>query len=71
MTTLGRTLSPDHTSKHNTLNHVGLMLGHRLRRWPNIKPTLLQCVVFAGKLILYIWRSPPPCVNKQTGIILK
>ena len=29
-------------------NNVGLMLGHRLRRWPNIKPTLFQCVVFAG-----------------------
>ena len=24
------------------------MLGHRLRRWPNIKPTLFQCIVFAG-----------------------
>ena len=24
------------------------MLGHRLRRWPNIKPTLFQYVVFDG-----------------------
>ena len=24
------------------------MLGHRLRRWPNIKPTSSQCIVFAG-----------------------
>ena len=24
------------------------MLAQRLRRWPNIKPTLFQCVVFAG-----------------------
>ena len=23
------------------------MLGQRLRRWPNIKPTLDQCIVFA------------------------
>ena len=23
------------------------MLVHRLRRWPNIKPTLGQCIVFA------------------------
>ena len=30
-------------------NNVGLMLAHRLRRWPNIKPTLFQCVVFAGE----------------------
>ena len=24
------------------------MLGHRLRRWPVIKPTLGQCLEFAG-----------------------
>ena len=24
------------------------MLDHRLRRWPNVKPALGQCVVFAG-----------------------
>ena len=24
------------------------MLAYRLRRWANIKPTLVQCVVFAG-----------------------
>ena len=28
-------------------NNVCLMLAHRLRRWPNNKPTLGQCVVFA------------------------
>ena len=27
---------------------VGLMLAHRLRRWPNIKPALGQRLVFAG-----------------------
>ena len=26
------------------------MLGQRRRRWANIKPTMLQCVVFAGLL---------------------
>ena len=26
-----------------------LMLCHRLRRWPNIKTTLAQCIVFAGE----------------------
>ena len=26
---------------------VGLMLGHRLRRWPNIKPTLAEGLVFS------------------------
>ena len=24
--------------------NAGLMLGHRRRRWPNIKPTLGQCI---------------------------
>ena len=24
------------------------MLGQRLRRWPNFKPTLVQCIVFVG-----------------------
>ena len=33
------------------------MLGHRLRRWPNIVPTIVQCLVFAGILptCLYIY----------------
>ena len=26
------------------LANVGLMLAHSLRRWSNIKPTLVQCV---------------------------
>ena len=29
------------------------MLGHRLRRWPNIGPTMAQCLVFAGDLQIY------------------
>ena len=29
--------------------NVGLMLGHRLRRWPNISPTLYQPLMLAGK----------------------
>ena len=28
--------------------NVGSMLGHRLRRWPSIEPTLGQCIVFAA-----------------------
>ena len=28
--------------------NADLMLGHRLRRWPNIKSALVQCLVFAG-----------------------
>ena len=30
-------------SKHN----VGLMLAHRSRLWPNINPTLVQCLLLA------------------------
>ena len=33
-------------------SNVGPMLAHRLRRWPNIGPTLDRCVVFAGLLTL-------------------
>ena len=29
------------------------MVGHRLQRWPNYKPTLFQCVVFAGMVWAY------------------
>ena len=29
--------------------NVGLMLGRRRRRRPNINPTLAQCLVFAGE----------------------
>ena len=28
--------------------NAGLMLDHRLRRWPNIKTALDQCIMFAG-----------------------
>ena len=30
----------------SALPNVGLVLVHRLRRWPNIKPALVQCLVF-------------------------
>ena len=29
------------------------MLGHRLRRWPNIEPTICERLVFAGKHFPY------------------
>ena len=34
----------------NTIHpaNAGLMLGHCLRRWPNINPALVEHVVFAG-----------------------
>ena len=38
------------SNKHETLywTNGGLILGHRLRRWPNIKPQLAQRLVFAN-----------------------
>ena len=41
----------DHQYKKRPGRHavcVGLMLGQRLRRWPNIKTTLGQSLLFAG-----------------------
>ena len=35
------------------LTNDRLMLGHRLRRWPNINLTLCQCVFFGGKGVVY------------------
>ena len=43
------------TQEHDILYSpkVGLMLGHHLRRWPNIKPKMTKCIhgsiVLAGK----------------------
>ena len=46
----------DEAEKRNPVNtrhctNVGLMLVQRRRRWANIKPTLGQCLVFAGKRV--------------------
>ena len=49
--------------------NVDLMLGQRRRRWPNIKSTLFQCVVFAG--ILHIMRrgeGTPRIVAKHKSV---
>ena len=32
----------------SSTTNVVLMLAHRLRRWPNIKTTLVKCTMFAG-----------------------
>ena len=38
-----------HTSNTTHLNNVCLMLGQRRGQWASIKPTMFQCVVFAGQ----------------------
>ena len=43
--TSGQLLQP---RKHEPLPNIGLMLAHRLQRWPLIKPTLAECVVSTG-----------------------
>ena len=40
-----RGINPENTTRSN---NVGLMLGQRRRRWPNINPTFLYRVVVAG-----------------------
>ena len=45
---------------------VGLMLGHRLRRWPNINPVLVQPLMFADE---FVFHSPSRLVDKH--IIVK
>ena len=36
------------------------MLAHRLRRWPNIKTTLAQRLVFAGNLKAWLLEAAGP-----------
>ena len=36
---------------HRRSADVGVMVGHRLRRWPNIKPTSAERLVFAVILL--------------------
>ena len=40
-------MSP-HSQPTKQETNVGLMLGQRRRRWVNINPTLVQCLMFAG-----------------------
>ena len=62
--------SPDNSllRKHRTSPNVGLMLRHRLRRCPNIKPRLVECIKFSGLVYFTSVRCPlsvelSPAVN--------
>ena len=46
---------------HST--NVGLMLGQLRRRWPNIKPALVKCTVFA-------WLQLPVSAARRTNVVL-
>ena len=51
-------------SKTRRSPNVGSMLVHRLRRWPNIVPTLGESLMFAGMPRNdFVFRQYPP-VNK-------
>ena len=55
-------LRPVRNNRRRCAN-VGLLLGHRLRRWPNNKPALVQRLVFAvhkQKTLVgvFFWISP-------------
>ena len=41
---------------HRSAFKADLILAHCLRRWPNIRPTLGQCIVFFGMCLLGIIR---------------
>ena len=43
-----------HWHIHIVFANVGPMLGHRLRRWPNIGQTLGGCLLFAGMLLVVV-----------------
>ena len=47
------------SAKTNNQPNVGKTLGHRLRRWPNVVPTLGEHLVFAGVygLLIKSWRD--------------
>ena len=50
-----------------TRDHVGLMLGQRLRRWPNINPTWSQRPVFVGMSRNYV-STKARCLSTITDI---
>ena len=51
--------------------NAGLLLAHRLRRWPNSKPTLAQRLMFAGlPLVLYVGLFPCFCLFYCSGLII-
>ena len=43
-----KSVSQIHHIKHDTESNAGLMLGQRLRRWPNFKPALSERPMFIG-----------------------
>ena len=52
---------------HST--NAGLMLGHRLRRCPNINPSLFECAMFAGWCAAS-WLFPPEAkLPVGTGLV--
>ena len=42
--------------------NAGPILAHRLRRWPSIKPALVQRLVFAGLRVLQCKPTPTQCL---------
>ena len=47
------------------LPNIGLMFCHRLRRWPNIIPTLFEYTVFAGILVEIDLNRLPEFISEQ------
>ena len=50
--------------------NIGLMLAHRLQSWPNSKPALSQCLMFAGyvQYLLHMYNSAMPYIEAWVAI---
>ena len=46
--------------------NAGLTLGQRLRRWPNVKPTLFERLVFAGRASAPSGPAPARSISQQS-----
>ena len=54
------------------LRNAGLLLGHRLRRWPNSKPTLAERLVlaeFSGSEVVSARPSHTPCLDPMSTLV--
>ena len=64
--------SADHPANTRHWAIVGSMLVHRLRRWPNIEPTMAKCLVFAGQVgpaIFHVKHYTAHSMNKPCALL--
>ena len=59
----------DFPSNFVHFSYVGLMLGQRRRRWPNIKTALGECLVGVVSIVLYSGYSYSAECNQTVGLL--